>query len=75
MATTTATTTSATAGPLATRATRTATPPIRAAPTMGMKPPRKISTDRGRARGTRSTSRVTPMTTASSRATTAVPRT
>jgi hypothetical protein len=61
-------------GPLAARATRTATLPATVAPMIGTKPPRKVIIARGRASGTPSRSSASPMPIASIAAMATVPR-
>ncbi|CAA9307987.1 MAG: hypothetical protein AVDCRST_MAG48-1842, partial [uncultured Friedmanniella sp.] len=58
-------------GPLETRATSTARAPAATAPTIGMKPAKKVSTASAAASGTPSTTRPSPMRTASTKLTTA----
>ena len=70
-----ATTARAMSGPLVTRATRAATTPAMVAPITGMKAVTNTSTASGTASGTPKTSRNAPISTASTRATNAVPRT
>src|SRR5450759_1196821 len=73
-ASTTAAMISATAGPLATRATSTAAMPATVAPTSGMKAAKKVSSASGTTSGVPVSSRPSPMNTASTVATKIVPR-
>ena len=73
--TTTPATIRAVHGPLVTSATRSARIPAAVAPTIGTNPPMNTMTASGSAKGTPSRARGTPMNTASTAETTAVPRT